>query len=216
MSVCGYVQAGGGSTRFGVDKGLVEFGGKSMLERTCALLTPICKTVRIVAQNEKYPQAPVPVVIDRWPGEGPLGGIVTALYHADDMSRALALVPGTAEEARGHCIILSCDMPFLSRDFLVFLRERAVRSKAEVVVPQSSNGLEPLCACWRTDAAKDLHRTFERGIRKVTEAMKRLKVEVLDESVWKRFDTDGRLFWNMNTPEDYQEARRILEGSADH
>ena len=36
-------------------------------------------------------------------------------------------------------------------------------------------------------------------------------MEVLDEPSWKRFDTDGHLFWNMNTPEDFNEARRILE-----
>jgi len=40
----------------------------------------------------------------------------------------------------------------------------------------------------------------------VTEAMKRLRVEVLDESHWKRFDTAGQLFWNMNTPQDYETA----------
>jgi len=34
---------------------------------------------------------------------------------------------------------------------------------------------------------------------------------VLDVSVWKRFDTKGRLFWNVNTPADYEEAKRILE-----
>jgi hypothetical protein len=39
-------------------------------------------------------------------------------------------------------------------------------------------------------------------------------MEVLDESAWKRFDTDGRLFWNMNTLADYEEARRILEDRA--
>jgi GTP:adenosylcobinamide-phosphate guanylyltransferase len=33
---------------------------------------------------------------------------------------------------------------------------------------------------------------------------------VLDEAEWKRFDSDGRLFWNMNTREEYEEARRIL------
>lgn len=211
MSVFGYVQAGGSSTRFGVDKALVELGGKSMLDRTCALLAPVCKTVRIIAPTEKYPQAPVPTVTDKWPGEGPLGGILTALYHADDMSRALSQAPGMAEEARVHCLILSCDLPFMTRNWLAFLAECAIRSKAEVVVPNSKNGLEPLCACWRTDAASDIRRSFERGVRKVTEAMKRLKMEVLDESVWKRFDSDGRLFWNMNTPEDYEEARKVLE-----
>jgi molybdopterin-guanine dinucleotide biosynthesis protein A len=40
-------------------------------------------------------------------------------------------------------------------------------------------------------------------------------MEVLDEPAWKRFDNDGRLFWNMNTPEDLAEARRILEGPFD-
>jgi molybdopterin-guanine dinucleotide biosynthesis protein A len=51
---------------------------------------------------------------------------------------------------------------------------------------------------------------FDSGVRKVTEAMKRIPMEVLDEPSWKRFDTEGRLFWNMNTPQDYAEARRIL------
>jgi GTP:adenosylcobinamide-phosphate guanylyltransferase len=36
-------------------------------------------------------------------------------------------------------------------------------------------------------------------------------MEVLDVSTWKRFDTEGRLFWNMNTPADYEQAKRILE-----
>jgi hypothetical protein len=48
-------------------------------------------------------------------------------------------------------------------------------------------------------------------VRKITEAMKRLQMEVLDEADWKRFDATGRLFWNMNTAGDYDEAKRILE-----
>ena len=215
MSVYGYVQAGGGSTRFGVDKAQVEIAGKSMLDRTCALLAPVCKTVRVIATPERYPHAPVPVAADKWPGEGPLGGILTALYHADDMSRALSLAPGVAEEAKTCCLIVSCDMPFLSREWLTFLCERGDRSKADVVVPESENGLEPLCACWRVDAAPVIRRAFDGGVRKVTEAMKRLRMEVLDESAWKRFDNDGRLFWNMNTPEDYEQARRIFERRSD-
>jgi hypothetical protein len=45
----------------------------------------------------------------------------------------------------------------------------------------------------------------------VTEGIALLRAEVLDEADWKRFDSDGRLFWNMNTAADYEEARRILE-----
>lgn len=214
MSVFGYVQAGGGSTRFGTDKALAQLAGKSILERTCELLIPICKSVRVVAPVDKYPYSPAPILVDKWPGEGPLGGILTALYHADDFSRTLAGAPGVAEEARTFCLILSCDMPFLTREWLVFLSERAAKKNADVTVPKTQNGLEPLCACWRTDAARAIQSAFDRKVRKVTEAMKRLRMEVLDEAAWKRFDTDGRLFWNMNTPEDYEEARRVFEARA--
>jgi len=68
-----------------------------------------------------------------------------------------------------------------------------------------------LCTCWRTSAAAKLQQAFEGGTRKITEAMKVLDMEVVDEADWKRFDTSGRLFWNMNTAADYEEAKRILE-----
>jgi molybdopterin-guanine dinucleotide biosynthesis protein A len=116
----------------------------------------------------------------------------------------------SSEAGAAWALITSCDMPFLTAEFLVFLRERALTSQAQVVVPQSANGLEPLCACWHASASAGVQLAFDSGVRKVTEAMKRLPVEVLDESVWKRFDTESRLFWNMNTPEDLAEARRIL------
>jgi len=88
---------------------------------------------------------------------------------------------------------------------------RAARSEAEVVVPYSAHGPEPLCACWRTDAVGTLQSAFERGVRKVTQGISLLSAEVLDERDWKRFDSRGRLFWNMNTAEDFQQARRIVE-----
>jgi GTP:adenosylcobinamide-phosphate guanylyltransferase len=56
-----------------------------------------------------------------------------------------------------------------------------------------------------------LRQGFERGVRKVTAGIALLRAEVLDEADWKRFDNRGRLFWNMNTAADYEEAQRILE-----
>jgi molybdenum cofactor guanylyltransferase len=195
-----YVLAGGGSTRFGRDKALVEFAGKPMLARMIALLRAITESVKIVAAPGKYAEFETEIVEDRWPGEGPLGGIVTALLHTREK-----------EPAREWNVIVSCDMPFLTTDWLRFLVERAVKSDAQVVVPHSAHGPEPLCACWRTDAVRTLQAAFERGVRKVTQGISLLQAEVLDERDWKRFDSAGRLFWNMNTAADYEEARRIVE-----
>jgi molybdenum cofactor guanylyltransferase len=213
MSFHGFVQAGGGSTRFGTDKALVRLGGKTMLQRTGELLAQVCGDVTIVAGEGKYDDAPWPRIADRWPGQGPLGGILTALHQL----RTTDSGDQKRDEECNSCpfaLILSCDMPFLTGEFLRFLTDRALASEAAIIVPEASNRLEPLCACWCSAATEAIQAAFDAGGRKVTEAMKQVSMEVLDESDWKRFDTDGRLFWNMNTPADYEEARRVFDQRA--
>ena len=198
--VRGYVLAGGGSTRFGRDKALVEMDGTPMLLRMRALLGEITNQVNVIAAPDKYAALGIIGVADRWDGQGPLAGIITAL-----------LTTGESDRKAQWNLIIGCDMPFLTRDWVAYLVAKAQASSAEVVAPQSAQGLEPLCACWRTTAAANLQNAFDEGVRKVTEAMKRLQMEVLDEADWKRFDATGRLFWNMNTAPDYEEAKRIFE-----
>ena len=199
-AVLGYVLAGGGSTRFGRDKALVEIGGTPMLLRMRALLGDIAKDVQVIAAPHKYAALGIIGIGDRWEGQGPLAGIITALQTTEE----------TGSGAEWN-LIVGCDMPFLTREWLAFLAARAQESGGEVVSPRSAQGLEPLCSCWRTSAVRQLQNAFDSGVRKITEAMKRLRMEVVDEAHWKRFDTAGRLFWNMNTAADYDEAKRILE-----
>jgi molybdopterin-guanine dinucleotide biosynthesis protein A len=197
----GYVLAGGASSRFGNDKALADLGGKSVLERTLELFRASgVREAFIVGPKGKYGRFGARCVKDKWPGEGPLGGIITALHNAE-----------VDKYGYRWCLILSCDMPFLTSEWLRFLIERALQSGAEAVVPKSTRGWEPLCACWRVSTIGTIRPLFEAGTRKVTEALNALRVEVLDEKDWKRFDTSGRLFWNMNTVADYEEARRIVQ-----
>ena len=170
-----------------------------MLARMCELVRRATGDARIVAPSAKYGEHHAAIVLDRWPGEGPLGGIVTAL---EDAKRC--------DSSSEHCLVISCDMPFLTSEWLAYLCERTLASEAQVLAPQSAHGIEPLCACWRVDAASVLRGAFEEGVRRVTEGMKRLHLEVLDEKDWARFDSAGRLFWNMNTPQDYQNALAAL------
>jgi molybdenum cofactor guanylyltransferase len=200
LAVAGYVLAGGASSRFGQDKALVEIGATPMLARMIKLMESVTVNVKIIGAPEKYASFGAEVISDRWPGEGPLGGVVTALLSS-----------ATSNPQSDWNLILSCDMPFLTPGWLAYLLERAIKSSAQAVYPQSAHGPEPLCACYRTSAGPALQRVFERGVRKVTEALKQLQTEILDEPHWKRFDSAGRLFWNMNTPADYEEARRIFE-----
>jgi molybdopterin-guanine dinucleotide biosynthesis protein A len=200
-SAQGYMLAGGGSTRFGRDKALVEIDGMAMLLRMRMLLSSVAQPVNVIAPPLRYAALGIASMSDRWEGQGPLAGIITALLASRENAKA-------AE----WNLIVGCDMPFLTREWLSYLVERSLVSAAEVVAPRSAQGLEPLCACWRTSAAAKLQSVFGGGVRKITEAMKSLEMEVVDEADWKRFDTAGRLFWNMNTTADFDEAKRILEG----
>jgi len=199
-SAQGYVLAGGGSTRFGRDKALVEIDGVAMLLRMHTLLSAVVQPVNVIAPPLRYAALGLASTRDRWEGQGPLAGIITALLASSES--------GSAAEWN---LIVGCDMPFLTQEWLSYLVDRSLAGVAEVVAPRSAQGLEPLCACWRTSAAAKLQNAFDSGVRKITEAMKSLELEVVDEADWKRFDTSGRLFWNMNTAADFDEAKRILE-----
>jgi molybdopterin-guanine dinucleotide biosynthesis protein A len=202
INIRGFVLAGGASRRFGRDKALVEFDGEPLIARLCrALQSATGAPVRIIGDAEKYSQLGVECVPDRWPGEGPLGGIITALM-ANIASRDPA-------HPNSWSLIVGCDMPFLTAEWLSHLAKRTTTSPAEVIVPKSTYGLEPLCASWRASSLPVLTHVFEGGVRRVTDAMQNISMEVLDATDWKRFDNNDRLFWNMNRPADYEEAIRM-------
>jgi molybdopterin-guanine dinucleotide biosynthesis protein A len=197
----GYVMAGGASSRFGTDKALAKLDGQTMLARMCGLLREVAEKVSVVASSTSYTDVDAQIVLDKWPGEGPLGGIITAIYHARSLDSRLT-----------NCLIVSCDMPFLTAEWMQYLCAYASSRPAQIVVPRSRQGLEPLCACWRTDSVETLRKLFEGGVRKVTEVFKHIQTEILDEAHWKRFDSAGRLFWNMNTQQDYEDAVKAFAG----
>jgi molybdopterin-guanine dinucleotide biosynthesis protein A len=202
-NVRAYVLAGGASSRFGRDKALVRLGSRPLLLEIVQLAQTCAAEVAVIAGAQKYAglDGKLEIIEDRWPGEGPLGGIITALQHT------------AATNPADWNLILSCDMPFLTAEWLQFLVARAHQSDQEiqVILPHSAHGPEPLCACYRTSAVGPLKNVFDRGVRKVTQALQQLRMEVLDDSVWKRFDSAGRLFSNMNTPADFKEAQRLWE-----
>jgi molybdopterin-guanine dinucleotide biosynthesis protein A len=195
-TIAAYVLAGGQSSRFGRDKARAEVGGTPMLVRMCELAAEVAGSAAVVAPTGRYEDLGARIVADRWPGAGPLGGMATALLHTGE----------TAPNCAWN-LIVGCDLPFLTREWLVDLAQCAVSSCAQVVIPQTARGIEPLCACYRTEAGPVLAAALDRGVRKVTDGLEGLTQERLDEAHWKRFDTSGRLFQNMNTPEDYEAVR---------
>ena len=196
--LAGFILAGGQSSRMGRDKALLEIGGVPLVVRTTRLLEPRVAAVTVIGPPERYAALGLRVVPDDQPAIGPLGGIVTALRI-------------TASEWN---LLVGCDLPHLSGEWLDWLVQRALVSKAEALVPEAERGLEPLCAIYRRSCGPALAAAIARGERKVSDAVARLNLEKITAAQWKPFDASGALFKNMNTPADHEEARAKLEGKA--
>jgi molybdopterin-guanine dinucleotide biosynthesis protein A len=189
-----FILAGGESSRMGVDKGLLESAGVPLIVRTARLVDALGGAATVVGRPETYQRLGLLAIADDWPGCGPLGGIATALRASD----------------REWNLIVACDLPYLTREWLQFLARRARESVADAVVPMNERGPEPLCAMYRKSCEPAIRGALEQGTRKVTEGLARVRVEYLELSEWKCFDSDGLLFKNMNTPADYEEAKTRL------
>jgi molybdenum cofactor guanylyltransferase len=201
-SIAGFILAGGASSRMGVDKGLLEIEGAPMIVRAARLLESVVRTPAwVVGTPGKYREFGMRGIVDDWPGCGPLGGIATALRTS----------------AADWNLMVACDLPYLTREWLQYLLERALDSAEEAVVPlnltdENKRGAEPLCAVYHKGCELALRRALERGVRKATDGLAELRVEVIEPKEWKGFDSNGLLFKNVNTPADYEQARRTFAG----
>jgi len=201
--IAAFILAGGVSSRMGKEKGLLMFGGEPLIVRTARLIEPLVSEITIVGPPERYAALGFNAIADRNIGgrEGentvrtPLVGIATAL---------------NATKSPWN-LILACDLPYLTAEWLDWLLARAANSSAQILMPRTSGGLEPLAAVYRKECAAPIVAALELGVRKVTDAMAEFCTEQLSESDWKMHDPQGRVLRNMNTPSDYEEAREFLE-----
>jgi len=195
-NACGFILAGGSSSRMGADKALLELNGQPLLLRTARLLDPLVASVTVIGDPARYASLGLAVVPDDVPGLGPLGGVATALR--------ISRMPWN--------LIVGCDLPYLTAEWLEFLIARARAANADALLPESERGLEPLCAIYHARCAPAISAALARGVRKVTDALAGLAVDTLPRHEWKAFDSSGCLFKNMNSHEDYAEARAHFEG----
>lgn len=178
----------------GRNKAGLEINGVPMLRRMACLVEPVAGVPAIIGNLGDADSCGLRTIADEWPGAGPLGAIATALR---------------ATRAPWN-LIVACDLPYLTEAWLEFLVKRALASQADAVVPTNARGAEPLCAMYHKRCEAAIRAALESGVRKVTDGLKDLLVELIDPFEWKPFDSEGLLFRNMNSPEDYEEARARL------
>ena len=183
MSRAGFVLAGGASSRMGRDKALLPVHGSTLLEQVAREVLAAAGNVTVIAPPERYRGIGLSVIPDLRPGQGPLGGIHTAL---------------SATNADWN-LIVACDMPGITMTFLKEMMEQAEACGADCLIPQNAEGrMEPLCAVYHRRCLAEVCAAIGAGIRKVTLGLRTLQV-----AEWRPATVEH--FTNLNTPQDWSD-----------
>ena len=196
--IAGFILAGGASSRMGRDKGLLDFGGVPLVLHTARLLEPLVSQVTVVGSSAKYAKLGLREIADDAqapcgqgiPRCGPLAGIATAL----------------AATRSSWNLIVACDLPYLTSNWLEWLLSCVLRSRGEAVIPRAERGIEPLAAVYSRECGGPIAAALSRGVRKVSDAIEELRVDFVYPREWRGIDPSGLVLRNMNAPEDYEEA----------
>lgn len=196
----GVILAGGANRRYGSHKALARIGGRTILERTIDALAPaVERTVIVANEPELYHGSGLTVRPDIRPGLGVLGGILTAVRWAGEENCEAALV-------------LGCDMPFLPSPLLARIVEAAGPDSVTLPASEGRRGFEPLCAAYGTGTRDAIEAALSRGERAVISFFPQVPVRILDFDIVHRFGDPGRMFLNVNRPEDRERAEILATG----
>ena len=187
----GLVIAGGKSSRMGVEKGLVQFGGKLLIRYPVDLLKQVCSNVVISANSTAYDFLKLPVIRDSNLDGGPMSGIYSGLQAA----------------STEYILVLSCDMPLVNLGLLQHLIASSARTKASVVLHKSFT--EPLCGIYHRELIAELKSHIAAKKFKLITFLEKVNarnIEITDNLPFYNPD----LFLNVNTQDDLVRGETLL------
>jgi molybdopterin-guanine dinucleotide biosynthesis protein A len=192
--VTAFILAGGKSTRMGRDKAFLELGGRTLLARALELAGTVAREVRIVGGARTFATFGR-VVEDVYGERGPLGGIHAALKT-------------TTTELN---LMLAVDLPFLEPKVVEYLIFQARQSAAVVTVPRVGGGWQPLCAVYRRSFAGVAEQSLREGRNKIDPLFADVETRVIEEEELSPAGFSGEMFRNLNTQEEWEEAKTALQ-----
>ncbi len=129
-------------------------------------------------------------MLDKIPGTGPMGGIITAL-----------------ETLKVPCLVLACDLPFLTREILSTLishRNNRPPDRCMTTFQQPATGyIQSLVAVYEPESLNLLQKSYAAGCYRLSRAIPfdcRFHIDYSNDQ--------EKFFFNVNYPVDMQELPR--------
>jgi molybdopterin-guanine dinucleotide biosynthesis protein A len=199
FDVDGFILVGGASSRMGADKSQLDFGGQTAVACIALALESLAARISVVGAGQGNENGGFPNVPDLRPRWGALGGIHAALNACE------------AEWAA----IVACDLlfvtPKLFARLLLFATDAAVATAAAIVPIQPDGRPQPLCALYRREPClKETARLIGEGEHAPRALLAAVRTRWVESSELSDLPGADNFFFNANTPEDYELAKRIL------
>ena len=181
----GILLSGGKNRRMGTNKAFLQIDGERLIDRSIRLYRSIFSEIILVTNEPRlYLDQDVTIVTDLTKDKGPLMGIYTGLFYA------------SSEDI----FVAACDMPYLNGDFIRYMIDQ--RGDEDIVAPLSGDRPEPLHAIYSKRCMSPIRGLLDSDHLKITGFYKGLRQKLIGGDVLQSFDPHGRMFINMNTPED--------------
>lgn len=182
----GLVLAGGQSVRMGKDKGLLDYFGKSQRVYSMEMLEKLnLKTFLSVRKEQRLDLRQR--IEDTFIGLGPFGAICSAFRF----------------DPNAAYLVLATDLPYADEKLIRHLIEQRDPSKiATALKGKRKEFPEPLITIWEPKAYPILLQFLAQGIS--------CPRKVLINSDVKLVEVDDEYIFNVNTPEEFSQAKQAL------
>ena len=194
------IQAGGRSSRMGEDKAWMLLDGRPMIEHVLRAARPVAEQLAIVVHPANPNLARYAQLAARWNTEllddlhdhrGPLGGIETVLRQCVKEESAL---------------ILACDLPFVTAEFLQRLCAIHTSEKHDLTVPlDQAERPQMLAAIYAATCLPQVSAMLAANELKAQWLQARVNMRRVHFAEYSYLANSERLLRNVNTPEDHQQ-----------
>jgi len=196
----GVILAGGKNSRFsGKNKALVSIDGKRILDRIYEVFSALFDKIILVTNDPfQYMEWDFDIVTDIFPIRSSLTGIHTGLFYL----------------TTPYAFFVACDIPFIKKELIEILLD-SVEPGIDIVIPETSKGVEPLCSVYSKRCFKPIEEQLEKKCLKIQRVFQKVRVKKISEDILRTIDPDLVSLSNINTPDDLAKAKQAATKVSD-
>ena len=197
-NILAVVLAGGKSKRFGEDKNHIKLGDKTLLEHVLSKIGNKFEEILIVSSHSLKIQKikNVTVIPDCLDNLGPLAGVLSSMKWVKENKKSYQWIA-----------TFPSDTPFFEISIIEEYKKKIKLNESLLYFVKSNNKRHNIFGLWSINLLKTLENDLIKNkFRKVEEWANKIGLKTIDVVI-KKFDP----FFNINTKEDFEEAKKILK-----